>query len=410
MKKEESDKKNTALVNSSKVNIRMQMNLMVSDPDFRELQNFMGRFNIFRVLGVEQMEIRHSNMLAWLLTPGESHGLGDNFLKSYLMSVSNHAENRLPDAITINTSVFRTVIIQREWRNIDLLIEIQTDDESWVFCIENKIHSKEHDGQLAKYRKIVEEVYPKHRRYYLFLTKYGDSPSDESYIPTSYDLVYKSLSDCVVEYKNALGEEPKVLILNYLMLLKEKLMDDSELAILAEKIYKSYRPVLDVIFENRPQIQDDIYVYLKNKLEQTDDYIVLKSTKTYLNFIPIEWNVSSGINPFSPEFKEPFVIFQVRCKGANQPNLKIVTSHAPYAWVSRVLIDLDQENSKLKEDQIYKTVWSTTKKSLKYYGDEGQVTENIEEKVWNWLKDTLRNEKVKKHVDIIKDHILGIHN
>ena len=32
--------------------------------------------NVFEVLGVSRLEIRHSNMLAWLMDPLESHGLG----------------------------------------------------------------------------------------------------------------------------------------------------------------------------------------------------------------------------------------------------------------------------------------------------------------------------------------------
>ncbi len=42
------------------------------------------RFNPFDVLRYAEYEIRHSNVLAWLLTPGESHGLGDKFLRRFI--------------------------------------------------------------------------------------------------------------------------------------------------------------------------------------------------------------------------------------------------------------------------------------------------------------------------------------
>lgn len=37
------------------------------------------RFNIFDILKISRTEIRHSNMLSWLLDPNENHGLGDKF-------------------------------------------------------------------------------------------------------------------------------------------------------------------------------------------------------------------------------------------------------------------------------------------------------------------------------------------
>lgn len=38
-------------------------------------------FNMFETLGLVNAEIRHSNMLAWLMSPKENHGLDDVFLK-----------------------------------------------------------------------------------------------------------------------------------------------------------------------------------------------------------------------------------------------------------------------------------------------------------------------------------------
>lgn len=47
-----------------------------------ELLPWTKRFNLFDVLKISRMEIRHSNMLAWLLNPNENHGMGDAFLKA----------------------------------------------------------------------------------------------------------------------------------------------------------------------------------------------------------------------------------------------------------------------------------------------------------------------------------------
>jgi len=42
------------------------------------------RFNVFEVLGRPRLEQAHSNFLAWLLDPGEAHGLGDKFLRQFM--------------------------------------------------------------------------------------------------------------------------------------------------------------------------------------------------------------------------------------------------------------------------------------------------------------------------------------
>ena len=49
-----------------------------------KLDGYMNKFNVFDVLRISKMEIRHSNMLAWLLNPKETHGLGDTFLRKFL--------------------------------------------------------------------------------------------------------------------------------------------------------------------------------------------------------------------------------------------------------------------------------------------------------------------------------------
>ncbi len=53
---------------------------VAENDDLLKLEEQIGRFNIFDALGIARVEIRHSNFLAWLLTPGESHGQGDLFL------------------------------------------------------------------------------------------------------------------------------------------------------------------------------------------------------------------------------------------------------------------------------------------------------------------------------------------
>lgn len=45
--------------------------------ELESLERIAYGFNIFTTLDIINTEIRHSNVLAWLLDPSENHGLGD---------------------------------------------------------------------------------------------------------------------------------------------------------------------------------------------------------------------------------------------------------------------------------------------------------------------------------------------
>lgn len=42
---------------------------LTNNKDFEKLESKLNRFNPFKVLNIERYEIRHSNVLGWLLDP-----------------------------------------------------------------------------------------------------------------------------------------------------------------------------------------------------------------------------------------------------------------------------------------------------------------------------------------------------
>ncbi len=60
---------------------------LVDNQELEQINARLAAFNLFKVLRIERVEIRHSNVLAWLLTPGESHGLGATFLRRFVSRV-----------------------------------------------------------------------------------------------------------------------------------------------------------------------------------------------------------------------------------------------------------------------------------------------------------------------------------
>src|SRR5438093_9756984 len=97
---------------------------VVENDDLLQLESHIGRFNIFDALGITRVEIRHSNFLAFILDPAESHGQGQLFLKAVLMDLLKNApaELRPLSPIDLDGTDLRGVEVKREWKNIDLLI------------------------------------------------------------------------------------------------------------------------------------------------------------------------------------------------------------------------------------------------------------------------------------------------
>ena len=54
------------------------------------LSKWTNNFNIFDVLKISKTEIRHSNLLSWLIDPNENHGLGDSFLYGIIALLSKN--------------------------------------------------------------------------------------------------------------------------------------------------------------------------------------------------------------------------------------------------------------------------------------------------------------------------------
>jgi hypothetical protein len=71
---------------SSNISIK-SLSSLLADKNFISLSDEISSFNPFKVLKLESHEIRHSNVLAWLFNPNESHNLGTKFLEQFLYVV-----------------------------------------------------------------------------------------------------------------------------------------------------------------------------------------------------------------------------------------------------------------------------------------------------------------------------------
>ena len=174
--------------------------------DLEKLEDIVDEFNIFEALRLINSEIRHSNFLTWLLSPNESHGLGDYFLTSFLKKLSfkaSHLKLDGPSIFDIDGWNLTDAEILREWKNVDIFIKC--DSQKFVCAIENKIYSKEHSGQLGRYKNAVNQEFPEYNKFFVYLTIEEDHPSDESYIPMSHNDISQLVEHLIARRKDKLG-------------------------------------------------------------------------------------------------------------------------------------------------------------------------------------------------------------
>lgn len=202
-----------------------ELKTLEKDFEFERLELNLKLPNIFRILKISKAEIRHSNFLAWLLNPNESHNLRDTFLKHFLLDIS----------VDFDTLNFQDFEIRREWKNIDLIIITS----GFVVCIENKVDSQEHSNQLLRYKEIIKESFPKHQQYFVYLTTDGDEPSEVEYQKYSYSQIAETLTHALQLYERRLTSEVKQYIQDYIEILKIEIMKEHELNELALKIYNN---------------------------------------------------------------------------------------------------------------------------------------------------------------------------
>lgn len=138
---------------------------LIDDPLFRAYHESLGApgFNTFDVLDYSGYEIRHSNVLAWLLRPAGTHGIGSRFLKWFVDHVGESLvkanAKRLPN-VAYDAS---NVEVWRERDRVDVTIRFRK--EKCVIAIENKIEEAYHGHfeQARGYERTLRDKHRKHR-------------------------------------------------------------------------------------------------------------------------------------------------------------------------------------------------------------------------------------------------------
>jgi predicted transcriptional regulator len=322
---------------------------IVNNSDLEKLEVLMKEFNPLRILKVNNYEIRHSNMLAWLLDPSENHNLGDLLLKKVLVGVLSGEVEVSSNDITIPQvlmSNFHDATVLREWKNIDLVIESKSND--MILFIENKVHAGLGKHQLQKYIKIIKESYPNCKNIIpVFLTLTGEESSHPNYYKYSHIEICSLLTNTLKLYKNRINGKVYDFISYYINVLEELTMQDDRLINLCKDIYKNHKEAIDLIFSYGMIPSSSYHDALQVVREELDlvDYTLndrySKSNNEYW-FLPaslLEIGISNTL-PF--RWKSPLALSYFFVKEENR--LKLFLEVGPMADTEKRLDFLNHLN------------------------------------------------------------------
>ncbi|MFC1744431.1 PD-(D/E)XK nuclease family protein [Candidatus Riflebacteria bacterium] len=282
---------------------------LMREPLLEKLELELDKPNFFRIVRMENVEIRHSNFLAWLLSPQENHGLGNLFLKKFLKDIFALKSDQGFDEFSIDLLDLFNIEVRREWNNIDLLIIAEKFD----VCIENKVWTSEHSNQLTKYRNIVKKTFPEHQRFFVYLTPFGTSPEkqddQEFYVPYSYSAISEQIRLILELHSQSLS--PKILnyIEDYVMIVEQEILKEAGANEIARKIYSAHREALDFIFENKPDSMSQFATILEVKIKEIG-WIKCHCHKGYFNFLTEKLKAFIPISNDPRHTRETF-LFQI---------------------------------------------------------------------------------------------------
>ena len=276
--------------------------------------------NIFGITKVSRWELLHSNFIAWLLDDESALVSNHEQIYKFVLMLYNIRNSSLNDKARIdektlmyffNSNFIKSVDVQREYNNIDILLEIKTEDKALPIIIENKVDSKEngkHGDQTTVYFKFAEKKYSDRKCYYepiyIFL-----SPAYNKTIPKQQEFMhvsYQNLVDYVIEpvLKLCQNENSKNNIKTYLQCLSFQNDNDKGDKIMAisseeKKIIDDFinenRDLISIVIESLEDVPDEVKEKLKTSVRDNTYYefegikdlgkgrLVLEVVKKYCN-------------------------------------------------------------------------------------------------------------------------------
>ncbi|WP_391206641.1 PD-(D/E)XK nuclease family protein [Psychrobacillus sp. L4] len=310
------------------------LSLMEDSKEFSNLHNHFNRFNPFKVLQVDNYEIRHSNVLAWLLDPKGNHDLGSFFInkilaKTFVNPANFEDEDKISnyDVLELSRKEFFDLTVQKEYltrkgKRIDIVVV--SNHHKVAMIIENKYWSTESEGQLEAYINDVRETYFGYQIIPIYLTLQNDEPTHEDYLMLGYEdilSVLKNYLDMKADYMQA---DIRSFLIYYVDILENQLIQNEEMVDNGLIVYRNHKDAVDLLYASgnayiRHQVVDTSLamelqnteskeliqqIYLENK--ETIDFIVKVGDSLLKEaFLLVAQEKEWASEQFNPHFKLP---------------------------------------------------------------------------------------------------------
>ena len=254
---------------------------------------FIGRLRVDSGSDLWAREEFHSGVLAWLLDPKGSHGVGDNFLKRFLVRVGAQTADRRADWSGAN--------VHPEWYSevdgkpgyLDILV--LNEGEQALCAIENKISSSEHSEQLTRYRKALEHRYPDPDffKHYVFLTPDGTEPYREEerkhWATATYATVLDVLQQVIKDRENPVKEDVHAFLRQYATTIRRNIVPETSLKQLARKIYLQHRDAIELINQYKPDYIAEAKTLFKEAISRQASWTVTYEQNRHIAIRPDSW-------------------------------------------------------------------------------------------------------------------------
>ena len=273
---------------AGELELESSISALFDDPDFMDIHRRMSPLNLFEAVGAIRSELRHSNFLAYLLSPNRPHGLGTRPLVAVLRAMLSRLPARDRPVMTLELVAgdLDDTIVYRERGNIDILLVLPS--LGLVVAIENKVDAKAADGQLQRYLDYLHREYPDQRRMLVFLTPEGRDPEEGEYFAFDYAELVQCLED-LLEEGEGIPLETGILIRHYVEMVRRHIVQDEKLRSLAQTLYERHREAFDFIYDCRPE-PTSLLTGLREIVLTVDGLIEDSASTNSFRFVPSTWN------------------------------------------------------------------------------------------------------------------------
>ena len=278
--------------------------------------------NIFSMVGLVRQETKHSFFLSNLLKVNNQLGFGKKPIEQLCNAIWHYKPNQgLPQNECIlkkrgvasfdelkDAFVTDDLQVIREKYSSDMSgkksyrdITIVSEKNKSVMVIENKTDSTTHDDQLVKYQDAVNNEYPKYKKVYVYLTLYGEKPTNKNgdYNENWCILDYSNEQGVLSVIKALLGDvstikknkdKVKNVLGDYIEMVNSELLNNKDVLKQCRAIVNAHKEALDMIKEYL-SVFEEIQNFLENKYNNNlhtnlciDDICLVGNTYRQITF------------------------------------------------------------------------------------------------------------------------------